>query len=71
MSHLKLSSKEIELFVLSMKSYQKQLDTEHPHSDTYKYLHAGAKEKRYLEATIGKMENELKVRSMRPHKVTT
>ena len=30
-----------------------------------------AKEKRYLEATIGKMENELKVRSMRPHKVTT
>jgi hypothetical protein len=54
-----------------MKSYQKQLDTEHPHSDTYKYLHPVAKEKRYLEATIGKMENELKVRSMRPHKVTT
>ena len=71
MSHLKLSSKEIELFVLSMKSYQRQLNRAHPHSDTYKYLHPVAKEKRYLEATIGKMENELKVRSMRPHKVTT
>ena len=44
MSHLKLSSKEIELFVLSMKSYQKKLDTEHPHSDTYKNIHPVAKE---------------------------
>ena len=54
-----------------MKFYQQKLDTEHPHLDNYKYLHPVAKEKRYLEATIGKMENELKVRSMRPHKVTT
>jgi len=71
MSHLKLSSKEIELFVLSMKFYQEKLNTEHPNLDVYKYMHPVAKENRYLEATIGKMENELKVRSMRPHKVTT
>ena len=53
-----------------MKFYQQKLDTEHPHLDNYKYLHPVAKEKRYLEATI-EMENELKVRSMRLHKVTT
>ena len=26
--------------------------------------------KKYLEQTIGKIENEIKVRAMRPHKVT-
>jgi|TARA_R100000455_G_C6215968_1_gene81982 hypothetical protein len=68
MSHLKLSKKEIELFVLSMKVYRKKLKEDHP--NTYAYVHPVSKEKRYLDSTIGKMENELKVRSMRPHKVT-
>ena len=31
MSHLKLSKKEIELFVLSMKVYQKKLKEEDPY----------------------------------------
>ena len=69
MSHFKLAKKEIEMFVLSMKIHRK-IDEEHPHSDTYEYLHPVSKQRRYLDSLIGKMENELKVRSMRPHKVT-
>ena len=70
MSHFKLAKKEIEMFVLSMKIHRKKIDEEHPHSDTYEYLHPVSKQRRYLDSLIGKMENELKVRSMRPHKVT-
>ena len=69
MSHLKISKKEIELFVLSMKIYRDKLNKDHPHG--YAYNHVVSKEKRYLNNTIGKMENELKVRAMRTHKVTT
>ena len=70
MSHFKLAKKEIEMFVLSMKIHRKKIDEEHPHSDIYEYLHPVSKQIRYLDSLIGKMENELKVRSMRPHKVT-
>ena len=47
---------------------KKKLKEDHP--NPYAYVHPVSKEKRYLNNTIGKMENELKVRSMRPHKVT-
>ena len=45
MSHLKLSSKEIELFVLSMKFYQEKLNTEHPNLDVYKFVAKHGKKK--------------------------
>ena len=70
MSHLKISNHEIELFIRSMKTYQDKLKKDHPHSDNYIYNHPISKEKRYVENTIGKMKNELKVRAMRPHRVT-
>ena len=69
MSHFKLSKNEIDLFVRSMKSYRKKLDEDNPND--YPYVHSISKEKRYLDLTIGKLENELKTRSMRPHKVTS
>ena len=69
MSHFKLSKNELDLFVRSMKSYRKKLDDDHPND--YPYMHPISKEKRYLDLTIGKLENELKTRSMRPHKVTS
>ena len=53
-----------------MKTYQDKLKKDHPHSDNYIYTHPVSKEKRYVENTIGKMKNELKVRAMRPHRVT-
>ena len=68
MSHLKISTKELELFVTSMRVYLRKIDEDHPH--LYAYNHPVSKEKRYLNQTIGKIENEIKVRSMRPHKVT-
>jgi len=68
MSHLKISTKELELFVTSMKVYLRKIDEDHPYP--YAYNHPVSKEKRYLNQTIGKIENEIKVRSMRPHKVT-
>ena len=68
MAHLKISQKEIELFVRSMYTYRNKLDEDHPHSDTYVYTHPVSKERRYVTNTIGKMENELK-RAMRRHKV--
>ncbi len=68
MSHLKISTKELELFVTSMKVYLRKIGEDHPHP--YAYNHPVSKEKRYLNQTIGKIENEIKVRSMRPHKVT-
>ena len=68
MSHLKISTKELELFVTSMKVYLRKIKEDHPHP--YAYNHPVSKEKRYLNQTIGKIENEIKVRSMRPHKVT-
>ena len=71
MTHFKISRKELELFVTSMKVYETKIDEEHPHSDTYPLSHEISKEKRYINNTIGKMENELKIRSMRTHKVTT
>ena len=70
MSHLKISNHEIELFIRSMKTYHDKLKKDHPHSDDYIYNHPVSKEKRYVENTIGKMKNELKVRAMRPHRVT-
>ena len=69
MSHFKLTQKEINLFILSMKVYKEKLNNDHPHS--YPFAHPISKEKRYLDLTIGKLENELKTRSMRPHKVTS
>ena len=68
MSHLKISTKELELFVTSMKVYLRKINEDHPHP--YVYNHPVSKEKRYLNQTIGKIENEIKVRSIRPHKVT-
>ncbi len=68
MSHLKISTKELELFVTSMRVYLRKIDEDHTHP--YSYNHPVSKEKRYLNQTIGKIENEIKVRSMRPHKVT-
>ena len=56
------------MFVTSMKVYLRKIDEDHPHP--YAYNHPVSKEKRYLNQTIGKIENEIKVRSMRPHKVT-
>jgi hypothetical protein len=70
MSHLKISNHEIELFIRSMKTYYDKLKKDHPHSDDYIYNHPVSKEIRYVENTIGKMKNELKVRAMRPHRVT-
>ena len=69
MSHFKLSKNEIDLFVRSMKSYREKLKEDHPND--YPYVHPISKKKRYLDLTIGKLENELKTRSMRPHKVTS
>ena len=68
MSHFKLSSKELELFVLSMKIHLRKINEDHPES--YVFKHPVSKQKKYLEQTIGKIENEIKVRAMRPHKVT-
>ena len=70
MSHLKISNHEIELFIRSMNTYHDKLKKDHPHSDNYIYNHPVSKEIRYVENTIGKMKNELKVRAMRPHRVT-
>lgn len=56
------------MFVTSMRVYLRKIDEDHPHP--YAYNHPVSKEKRYLNQTIGKIENEIKVRSMRPHKVT-
>jgi hypothetical protein len=53
-----------------MKTYHDKLKKDHPHSDDYIYNHPVSKEIRYVENTIGKMKNELKVRAMRPHRVT-
>ena len=69
MSHFKLSKNELDLFVRSMKSYKEKLWEDHPLD--YSYVHPVSKEKRYLDLTIGKLENELKTRSMRPHKGTS
>ena len=71
MAHLKLSNNEVLLFIRSMHTYQNKLEEDHPHSGTYPYTHPVSREMRYVIQTIGKMKNELKVRSMRPHKVTT
>ncbi len=68
MSHLKISNHEIELFIRGMKVYKDKLWEDHPYD--YSYNHEISKEKRYVDQTIGKMENELKVRAMRPHRVT-
>ena len=68
MSHFKLAEKEIKLFIRSMKVYKDKLWEDHPH--TLSYNHEISKEKRYHGLTIGKMENELKIRAMRKFKVT-
>ena len=68
MSHFKLAEKEIQLFIRSMKVYKDKLNEDHPHTLTYN--HEISKEKRYVDQTIGKMENELKIRAMRKFKVT-
>jgi len=68
MSHLKISNHEIELFIRGMRVYKDKLWEDHPYD--YSYNHEISKEKRYVDQTIGKMENELKVRAMRPHRVT-
>ena len=68
MSHLKISNHEIELFIRGMKVYKDKLWEDHPYD--YSYNHEISQEKRYLDQTIGKMENELKIRAMRKFKVT-
>ena len=68
MSHLKISNHEIELFIRGMKVYKDKLWEDHPYD--YSYNHEISKEKRYVDQTIGKMENELKIRAMRKFKVT-
>lgn len=45
MTHFKISRKELELFVTSMKVYETKIDEEHPHSDTYPFSHEISKEK--------------------------
>ena len=52
MAHLKISQKEIELFVRSMYTYRNKLDEDHPHSDTYIYTHPVSKERRYVTNTM-------------------
>ena len=69
-SHMKLSQKEIKLGIKSTKLLLEKFDAEN-NLDYYPYNSEVAVERRYMIDFIGKLQNELRVREMRPHKVTT
>ena len=69
-SHMKLSQKEIMLCIRSTKFFLEKFDTDND-LDYYPYNSEVATERRHIVDFIGKLQNELRVREMRPHKVTT
>ena len=69
-SHMKLSQKEIKLCIKSIRLLLEKFDAEN-NLDYYPYNSEVAVERRYMIDFIGKLQNELRVREMRPHKVTT
>ena len=69
-SHMKLSQKEIKLCIKSTKLFLEKFDAENTF-EYYPYNSEVATERRHMIAFIGKLQNELRVREMRPHKVTT
>ena len=69
-SHMKLSQKEIKLCITRTKLFLEKFDAEND-LDYYPYNSEVATERRHMIAFIGKLQNELRVREMRPHKVTT
>tara|TARA_R100001129_G_scaffold160360_1_gene124892 strand:- start:4 stop:222 length:219 start_codon:yes stop_codon:yes gene_type:complete len=69
-SHMKLSQKEIKLCIKSTKLFLEKFDAEN-NLDYYPYNSEVATERRHMVDFIGKLQNELRVREMRPHKVTT
>ena len=74
-----LNESFLKMFGFAVKSILKYMFNDSPipvkikgHPTQVKsFVNALAQEKRYLDLTIGKLENELKTRSMRPHKVTS
>ena len=69
-SHMKLSQKEIKLCIKSTKLFLEKFDAEND-LDYYPYNSEVATERRHMVDFIGKLLNRLRVREMRPHKVTT
>ncbi len=69
-SHMKLSQKEIKLCIRGTKFFLEKFDAEND-LDYYPYNSEVATERRHIVDFIGKLQNELRVREMRPHKVTT
>ena len=69
-SHMKLSQKEIKLCIKSIRLLLEKFDAEN-NLDYYPYASEVATERRHMVDFIGKLQNELRVREMRPHKVTT
>ena len=69
-SHMKLSQKEIKLCIKSTRLFLEKFDAEN-NLDHYPYASEVATERRHMVDFIGKLQNELRVREMRPHKVTT
>ena len=69
-SHKKLSQKEIKLCIRSTKFFLEKFDADND-LDYYPYNSEVATERRHIVDFIGKLQNELRVREMRPHKVTT
>ena len=69
-SHMKLSQKGITLCIRSTKLFLEKFDAEND-LDYYPYNSEVATERRHIVDFIGKLQNELRVREMRPHKVTT
>ena len=69
-SHMKLSQKEIKLCIRSIKLFLEKFDTEN-NLDYYPFNSEVAIERRHMVNFIGKLQNELKIREMRPHRVTT
>ena len=69
-SHMKLSQKEIKLCIRSTKFFLEKFDADND-LDYYPYNSEVATERRHIVDFIDKLQNELRVREMRPHKVTT
>ena len=69
-SHMKLSQKEIKLCIRSTKFFLEKFDADND-LDYNPYNSEVATERRHIVDFIGKLQNELRVREMRPHKVTT
>ena len=68
-SHMKLSQKEIKLCIRSTKFFLEKFDADN-NLDYYPYNSEVAVERRYMIDFIGKLQNELRVREMRLHRVT-